>query len=88
MRANTRNLAITACALLALAAPSLAQVPTDPYVNSTGSWEQQHPDSWWMERVGLGSGPDSAWRQMPPDPSPVIVAVIDSGIDWNHLDIA
>ncbi|MCL4672681.1 MAG: S8 family serine peptidase [Sphingomonadaceae bacterium] len=63
-------------------------VPEDPYMTSVGSWQQQHPDSWWADQVGLGNGPQSAWRQLPADAAPVTVAVIDSGLDWNHLDIA
>lgn len=62
-------------------------LPTDPYMGSVGSWTQDYPDSWWAEKVGLGSGPQSAWRQIPANAAPVIVAVIDSGLDWNHLDI-
>lgn len=74
-------------ALLASAAQAQG-VADDPYMTSVGSWQQQHPDSWWADQVGLGSGPRSAWRQLPADAAPVTVAVIDSGLDWNHLDIA
>jgi subtilisin family serine protease len=75
--------------IAAMLAPAVnaQDVPSDPYTNSFGSWQQDYPDSWWLERVGLGNGPQSAWRQLPAEAAPVIVAVIDSGLDWNHLDI-
>ncbi|MFU7529463.1 S8 family peptidase [Qipengyuania sp. ASV99] len=80
-------LAAAMMALLTLAGQAQAQVPADPFMASNGTWQQDYPDSWWADRVGLGSGPQSAWRQLPANPAPVIVAVIDSGLDWNHLDV-
>ena len=87
-----RRFATLACAIGALAVVQAdlaqAQVPTDdPYVAGSDEPGQGQTGSWWMARVGLGTGPDSAWRLMPRNPAPVIVAVIDSGLDWNHLDI-
>src|SRR3546814_5342787 len=39
-------------------------------------------------RVLFRSGAaDSAWAKLGPDPRPVVVAVIDSGLDWNHADL-
>lgn len=81
-----------ACAVLAALGANTAAhadaVPTDPYVVNDSGSAPGRSDSWWMDRVGLGTGPNSAWRQMPARSSPVIVAVIDSGLDWDHLDIA
>lgn len=86
-------LMVAACAALVAASPSVQaqtnakpQTPADPYMASAGSWDQDYPDVWWPARVGLGDGPQSAWRAMPAEAAPVVVAVIDSGLDWNHLD--
>lgn len=70
----------------ALAQEKPAEIPTDPYVLSTGSWGQTYKDQFWLDSIGVGTGTQSAWRQLPADMKPVTVAVIDTGIDWNHLD--
>jgi len=62
------------------------EVPTDPYTTSSGSWGQSYDDQYWLARIGLGPGEQSVWPQLPQNLEPVIVAVIDTGIDWNHLD--
>lgn len=62
--------------------------PPDPLMQGAGSWGQQHDDQWAIKRVGLTLEPDSAWTQLGPDPQPVTVAVIDTGLDWNHLDFS
>lgn len=82
----TRCLAFLA-ALGLLASPAVAvDPPQDPYANSSGSWDQDYPDQYWLDRIGLGAGPDSAWRELTPDAAEVTVAVIDTGLDWHHLD--
>jgi subtilisin family serine protease len=43
---------------------------------------------WAFHRIGLTAGPDSAWRLLPATLQPVTIAVIDTGLDWNHLDIS
>jgi subtilisin family serine protease len=43
---------------------------------------------WGLHRIGFTAGPDSAWRLLPAHLNPVVVAVIDTGLDWNHEDIA
>lgn len=65
-------------------------VPTDPnFVKSgSGSWGQMRDDQWAIKRVGFTDGEDSAWNRVPADASPVVVAVIDTGLDWHHLDIS
>lgn len=65
-------------------------VPTDPNFVQTGrgSWGQAEDDQWAIKRVGFTDDEDSAWNQVPEDASPVIVAVIDTGLDWHHLDMS
>jgi subtilisin family serine protease len=61
--------------------------PADPYFSSRGTWGQDYADQWALERIGLTAGPDSAWERLGPSPKPVIVAVVDTGLDWNHQDL-
>ncbi|MGH6785744.1 MAG: S8 family serine peptidase [Novosphingobium sp.] len=61
--------------------------PNDPYFRGKGAWKQAHDDQWAIKRVGLTGESGSAWTKLGPNPQPVIVAVIDSGLDWNHSDI-
>ncbi|MEE9501871.1 MAG: S8 family peptidase, partial [Candidatus Aminicenantaceae bacterium] len=58
----------------------------DPYFVGKGGWGQSYDDQWAIKRVGFTDGEDSAWNKLGANPQPVIVAVIDSGLDWNHLD--
>ena len=51
---------------------------TDPYWTSSGSWGQSYRDKWGLERIGWT--PDIARQAR----SPVIVAVIDTGLDYYH----
>lgn len=60
----------------------------EPLMRGAGTWGQAHDDQWAIKRVGLTLQPDSAWAQLGPDPQPVTVAVIDTGLDWNHLDFS
>lgn len=60
----------------------------DPYFAGAGSWEQTYDDQWAIKRVGLKDGAGSAWDMLGPDPQPVTIAVIDTGLDWNHLDFS
>jgi subtilisin family serine protease len=80
-----KRVAATIIFLLALAAPGWAQ-PNDPYFRASGSWGQSYDDQWGLKRVGFTADAGSAWRSLGPRPAPVIVAVIDTGLDWNHLD--
>ena len=62
--------------------------PTNHYFVSEGSWGQKRPDQWALPHIGFDASPDSAWRLVRRDAQRVIVAVIDTGLDWNHRNIA
>lgn len=57
-------------------------VPNDPYYHSSGSWGQSYPDLWGLKKMQL----EQAWDISKGDG--VVVAVIDSGVDYNHPDLA
>jgi len=66
------------------------RVPNDPYLYSKGSWKQSYQDQWGHWKIGLtptGLG-KSAWDIENGEKNPVIVAVIDTGLDYVHPDIA
>lgn len=56
--------------------------PTDPLFTASGEHNQ-----WYLHQVGLDARASSAWSGLGAL-QPVVVAVVDSGLDWNHLDIA
>ena len=67
-------------------------IPTDPNYLRTGrnggnSWGEKEDDQWAIKRAGFTADEYSAWNQVPDSAAPVIVAVIDTGLDWHHLDI-
>jgi hypothetical protein len=61
--------------------------PDNHYFTSQGSWGQKYPDQWALPRIGFDSSPNSAWRLVKQNAQPVVVAVIDTGLDWNHRNI-
>jgi subtilisin family serine protease len=75
-RAIQRHAGVAAL-LFACAVPLLAA----PFLDTRGSWGQAYDDQWGLKRIGLGA-PTS-----PPAGTPVIVAVIDSGLDYFHPDL-
>jgi len=67
-------------------------VPTDPNYTRTGrhggnSWGAKLDDQWAIKRVGFANDESSAWNLVDDTAEPVVVAVIDTGLDWHHLDI-
>ncbi len=61
----------------------------DPYFSSTGAWNQGHLDQWALSKIGFtqkGSG-KSAWDLETGEGQTVIVAVLDSGLDYLHPDL-
>jgi len=62
----------------------------DPYYSSQGSWNQQYDDQWALKAIGFlnPNNKKSAWSLENGTKNPVIVAVIDTGIDFHHPDLA
>jgi subtilisin family serine protease len=63
--------------------------PNDPLFNATGSWGQVYEDQWALRRIGcveMGAG-RSAWDAQTGADAPIVVAVIDTGIDYTHPDL-
>lgn len=68
-------------------------VPDDPNFRRTSrnggnSWGGKLDDQWAIKRVGFTGDESSAWGLVDDSTAEVIVAVIDTGLDWHHLDIA
>lgn len=61
--------------------------PNDTLFAGNQAWGQKYDNQWAIKQVGMTAGNDSAWNMLGNDPKPVVVAVIDTGLDWNHLDI-
>jgi hypothetical protein len=61
---------------------STKQLPNDPFLGTNGSWGQPYPDLWGLITIGA----PSAWNTAQGDG--IVVAVVDTGIDYNHPDLA
>lgn len=60
---------------------SINLTTNDPYFSSSGSWGQNYRDLWGLQAIGA----PAAWDRSSGDG--IIVAVVDSGVDYNHPDI-
>jgi len=61
--------------------------PSNHYFVSKGSWGQPVADQWALQRIGFDDSPNSAWRLVKANAQPVVVGVIDTGLDWYHQNI-
>ncbi|MBW2384138.1 MAG: S8 family serine peptidase [Deltaproteobacteria bacterium] len=61
---------------------ALNGLPNDPFLHSSGSWEQPYADLWGLHRIRA----PEAWEISQGEG--VIVAVVDTGVDYDHPDIA
>ncbi|MCI0606549.1 hypothetical protein L0156_26495 [bacterium] len=59
-------------------------LPNDPFYKSAGSWRQNYDDLWGLKADKLDMAP--AWDVTQGEG--MIVAVVDTGLDYNHPDIA
>ncbi|MGH7828339.1 MAG: S8 family peptidase [Candidatus Binatia bacterium] len=66
------------------------RIPNDPYLYSKATWGQDYLDQWAHWKIGLtpiGSG-KSAWDIETGEKNPIVVAFVDSGLDYVHPEIA
>ncbi|MBU0573683.1 MAG: S8 family serine peptidase [Candidatus Margulisbacteria bacterium] len=61
----------------------ISMLPDDPYYSSSGSWGQSYDDQWGMKTINA----PGAW-DITTGSSNVIVAVIDTGVDYNHPELS
>ncbi len=71
----------------ARAQTAMLEPPGNHYFLAENSWGQKRPDQWALRHIGFDVSPESAWRLVKRNAQPVIVAVIDTGLDWNHRNI-
>ena len=58
------------------------QLPNDPFLATSGTWGQPYPDLWGL----LAIDAPAAWDTAQGDG--IVVAVVDTGVDYNHPDLA
>ena len=64
--------------------------PNDPYYHSSGSWGQSFPDLWGLHKIDAEGAWDvttGAWEEITTGSHDVVVAVVDTGVDYLHEDI-
>ena len=60
----------------------------DPLFTSLGSWGQTYPDQWGLHRIGFRPGADAGTPLWPGEAEPVVVAIIDTGLDILHPELS
>ncbi len=60
----------------------IASTPNDQFFNETGTWNQAYSDQWGLQAMQM----EKAWN-VSRGSSDIIVAVIDTGLDYTHPDI-
>lgn len=58
------------------------EVPNDPYYHSANSWGQGYDDLWGLKKIHAAEAWDITKGQG------VVVAVVDTGVDYTHQDLA
>lgn len=58
--------------------------PNDPFYSSSNSWGQGYADLWGLKKVET----DASWWNSSAAGQGVIVAVVDTGVNYNHADIS
>ena len=81
------GLAVVALPVWAQNSPML-EPPKSHFLTTEGSWAHEGPDLWGLRRIGFDETDNSAWRLVKRAAEPVIVAVVDSGLDWEHPNIS
>lgn len=71
---------VLAIGLSLLSLRAISAPASDPYFNSTGSWQQEFLDQWAAHAV-LGGQP-----AVPRGSEAVLIALIDTGVDYAHED--
>ena len=79
MRLLTITIALAVTASQALAS-------NDPLYVTSGSWGQDYADQWALRTVL--EDPERVQTLVGSAAQPVVVAMIDTGLDWDHLDFS